>query len=92
MATGLLYSIIAGTHLLGEITGEPVILADLILNERDSHAARYLNGRLSLLTAVKPGSCPPTLSSTIGIDRGYTLDVIVLNINLQSVQRVCQPV
>ena len=80
------------THLLGEETGEPVILANLVMDKGDSHAAIDLNSRFSLITTIEPGLRPPTLSGIVGKDGGDTLPIIALHINLQGVQRVYQPV
>ena len=80
------------THLLGEETGEPVILANLVIDEGYSHAAIDLDSRLSLITTIKPSLRPPTLSGIVGKDGGDTLQIIALHINLQGVQRVYQPV
>jgi len=76
-------------HLLRIETGQPRILAYLVIDELNSHGTRYLHGLLAFLTTVEPGLRPPAVAGGISIDGGGTADIIALGIeNLKAGQRV----
>lgn len=92
MLTGLLDGLIVTVHLLREITAQPVILADTVVDELNGHATGNLHGGLTFLTTVEPRCRPPTLTDIITIHTRDTLKVKALYVNLQVGERVYQPV
>lgn len=88
MLAGLLDSLMIGIHLLGIMTGEPVVKLDITIDEGDSLLTANLNGWLSLLTAIKPPFRPTTITGAIEEHRGTTVDIETLHVNLKGGKRV----
>ena len=83
LLTGLLNSLVIGIHLLGIMTGEPVVKLDVPIDEGDSLLTANLNGRLALLPAIKPPFRPATIAGAIEENRGTTVDIEALHVNLK---------
>ena len=88
LLAGLVNGLAADTHLLGIETSQPGILTDLISDKGNGHLTSDLNGRLTFLPTVEPALRPATIALGIEIDRGHTTDIIAVEVNLQTRQRV----
>lgn len=84
----LLDSLINKTHLLGIEAGKPGILGNLILDERNSKIAADLHGWLTLLTTIEPRLRPTSVALGVEINRGSTINIVILDVYLQVRQRV----
>lgn len=83
MLAGLLDSLMIGIHLLGIMTGEPVVKLDITIDEGYSLLTANLNGWLAFLSTIKPTLRPTTIAGTVEENRGTTVDIEALHVNLK---------
>ncbi len=78
-------------HLLGIITGEPVIKVDPSVHKLNRKLTADFNGRFSLLASGKPGLCPATIPCLVVENRSLAGYIKTLDSNLKVRQRVYKP-
>ena len=83
LLTSLLDSLVIGIHLLGIMTGKPVVKLDIAIDEGYSLLTANLNGWFALLSTIKPTLRPTTIAGTVEKDRSTTVDIETLHVNLK---------